>query len=343
MDRRRPVRSGGVARAGQFPDESGRVGPGRQLGHQLQDFPLRPVRGPREDAVAVGRREVRGEPGDGAHVQPAVGEHGEDDRVLAGGTSRGDSQVRLGLGEMQDLGAVREHRGAGVAREETALVHLGEVSDELGLGVARLAEQIRDAPQQLVVGQRARKPWREQRPNFEARRQGTQRRTRVRGAHDWKIRRVFATADEARRRAPPGQDHVAGLEGHAVTCRGILVPEDGRLWGISDARIRASPDLSRGRRRSNETAMTAPPESEAVKRACPSGADGQWPSAAAIRRPKPTVARRASTSCRRAVAPSRRTLAHPRSVAPPRRAAGACVRAPASPRGALHRTPLPSC
>jgi hypothetical protein len=54
--------------------------------------------------------------------------------VPAGGAGRDDAQVRLGFGEVKDLGAVREHRRARMARVESSFVDLGHVRDELGFG-----------------------------------------------------------------------------------------------------------------------------------------------------------------------------------------------------------------
>ena len=46
---------------------------------------------------------------DGGEVEPPVGEHGEEDRVLARRPGGGDAQVGFGLGEVEPLGAVGEH------------------------------------------------------------------------------------------------------------------------------------------------------------------------------------------------------------------------------------------
>ncbi len=68
---------------GQLPDESRSIGTGRQLGRELLDLALRAVGGPLQDGLPVVGGEVRGELGNGGEVEPSVGEHGEEDRVLA--------------------------------------------------------------------------------------------------------------------------------------------------------------------------------------------------------------------------------------------------------------------
>ena len=63
-----------------------------------------------------------------------------------------DAAVGLGFGEVKGLCAVDEHGGEGLAREQPALVDLADVGDEVGLDAARLADELVESPQQLVVG-----------------------------------------------------------------------------------------------------------------------------------------------------------------------------------------------
>jgi hypothetical protein len=72
--------------------------------------------------------------------------------MLSRGAGGGDSEVGLGLGEVEDLGAVGEHRGRGFAGVEPAAVDLADVSDEVGLVATGPIEQIRQATEQLLVG-----------------------------------------------------------------------------------------------------------------------------------------------------------------------------------------------
>ena len=77
--------------------------------------------------------------------------------MLSRGAGGGDPEVGLGLGEVEDLGAVPEHRGRGFAGVEPAPVDLADVSDEVGLVATGLTEQIRQATEQLVVGERGQR------------------------------------------------------------------------------------------------------------------------------------------------------------------------------------------
>ena len=74
--------------------------------------------------------------------------------MLSRGAGGGDPEVGLGLGEVEDLGTVREHRGRGFAGVEPTPVDLADVSDEVGLVATGLTEEIRQATEQLVVGER---------------------------------------------------------------------------------------------------------------------------------------------------------------------------------------------
>ena len=120
--------------------------------------------------------------------------------MLSRGAGGGDAQVGLGLGEVEDLGAVREHRGRGLAGVEPARVDLADVSDEVGLVATGLAEQIRQATEQLVVGER---------------------RQRVSAFHDDNIGRRFATSWGRVWRAPAA-DPRSKRAGPAATLVGAL-------------------------------------------------------------------------------------------------------------------------
>ena len=106
-----------------------------------------------EDGVPVVGGEVRGELGDGGEVEPPVGEHGEEDRVLARRPGGGDAQVGFGLGEVEPLGAVGVHGGRGLAGVEPACVDFADVSDEVGFVASRLAQDVGEAEEDLAVGE----------------------------------------------------------------------------------------------------------------------------------------------------------------------------------------------
>jgi hypothetical protein len=109
------------------------------------------VDGPREQTVAVLRRENRCELGDPAQVQAAVREHREQDRMLASGPRDVDPQLGLTLGKVKDVSTVDEHRGGGEPREEPPRVHLGEVLDQRGLDAAGVAEDVLEAGENGIV------------------------------------------------------------------------------------------------------------------------------------------------------------------------------------------------
>ena len=138
---------------GQLPDESRRIGTGRQLGCELLDLALRAVGGPLQDGLPVVGGQVRGELGDGGEVEPPVGEHGEEDRVLARRPGGGDAQVGFGLGEVEPLGAVGEHGRRGLAGVEPACVDFADVGDEVGFAASRLAQDVGEAEEELAVGE----------------------------------------------------------------------------------------------------------------------------------------------------------------------------------------------
>ena len=62
--------------------------------------------------------------------------------MLSRGSCGGDAEVGLGLGEMEDLSTVPEHRGRGFAGVEPPPVDLADVSDEVGLVATALTEEI---------------------------------------------------------------------------------------------------------------------------------------------------------------------------------------------------------
>jgi hypothetical protein len=64
---------------------------------------------------------------------------------------RRDAQVALRLREMKDLRTVREHGGRSLADVEPALVHLGDVGDEVGLDPPSVPHELGQAAQELVT------------------------------------------------------------------------------------------------------------------------------------------------------------------------------------------------
>ncbi|HXY38685.1 MAG TPA: hypothetical protein VEQ10_03400 [Vicinamibacteria bacterium] len=66
-------------------------------------------------------------------MQPPVTQQLEQDGVTSCRASDGDAQLGLVLRQVQQLGAVREHRRDGEPRIQTAGVDLANVRDEIGV------------------------------------------------------------------------------------------------------------------------------------------------------------------------------------------------------------------
>ena len=111
------------------------------------------MRRPPEERLQVLSSEVGRQQGDAAQVKPPVAQHRQDHGVLARGSGHGDAQVGLGLREVQGVGAVGEHGGERFPGVEASLVHLGDVCDEVPLDAARLGEDLRQAEEEIVVGE----------------------------------------------------------------------------------------------------------------------------------------------------------------------------------------------
>ena len=109
-----------VLRSGSFRTTRWRVRPRRQLGDQLLDLALGPVRSPGEHRLAVLPSQVGRQLGNGGQVKAPLAEPLQEHGVLPCGAGHGDAQVRLELGEVEHLRAVGEHGGRGLAGVEPA-------------------------------------------------------------------------------------------------------------------------------------------------------------------------------------------------------------------------------
>jgi hypothetical protein len=78
--------------------------------------------------------------------------------VLVRGSGGGDAQVGLAFRQVKSLCATGEQGGERLARPESSLVHFGDVGDEVRLDAARLAEDLGQAAQEDVVGDRGERP-----------------------------------------------------------------------------------------------------------------------------------------------------------------------------------------
>ncbi len=65
-------------------------------------------------------------------MQSAIGEHIEEDGMLPCRSRGGNAEIGLGLGEVEPLRAVGEHRRRGFAGVEPTRVYLADVGDEIG-------------------------------------------------------------------------------------------------------------------------------------------------------------------------------------------------------------------
>lgn len=99
-------------------------------GEELLDVPLAPARGRRyQILVVLGGQERREQP-QGREVHRTLGQQAQDDREPTSGPGRLDAEIRLVLGEGQDLATVGEQRGEARAQVEPPRVQLGKMGHE---------------------------------------------------------------------------------------------------------------------------------------------------------------------------------------------------------------------
>jgi hypothetical protein len=144
---------------GQLPQEGRNVGSGSPLGEEFFDLALGLVDGAREEEVPVLAREVRCQLGDARQMETTVREHREENGVPPSRPGHGDPQIGLGLGEVEDVRAVDEHRGGGFAGVEVTSLHLTDVGDEVGLDAAGLTEEKGEPAKEVVVGEGFERPF----------------------------------------------------------------------------------------------------------------------------------------------------------------------------------------
>ena len=99
--------------------------------------------------------EVRSQLGDSGDVETAIGQHGQENRVLTRGPRRGDAQIRLGLREMKDLRAVGEHRGGGFTGIKPSRVDFADVGYQVGFEPTGLSRELAQATEQLIIRDRS--------------------------------------------------------------------------------------------------------------------------------------------------------------------------------------------
>jgi hypothetical protein len=86
-----------------------------------------------------------------AQVKTAIAQHRQEHRVFPRRPSHGDAEICFGLGKVQYLGAVGEHRGTSLTGIEPSVVHFTDVRYQVGLDPSRLLRELGQATKQLVV------------------------------------------------------------------------------------------------------------------------------------------------------------------------------------------------
>jgi hypothetical protein len=138
---------------GQLPHHRRSIRTRSQLSHDLFDLAFRLVHGASEQRIPVLRRKHRCQLCDAAQMEPAVGEHLDEDWMFPSGLRDRDPQLRLAFGHVQDVRAVREDRGSREPGIEMAGIHLADVADERGLDAPGPVQQFFEAREDLVVGE----------------------------------------------------------------------------------------------------------------------------------------------------------------------------------------------
>ena len=143
----------GVGRYRQLADAVGGGWLWAPVGDELLDLALAlPFRG--EDQLKVVRLvQVRCQQADPGQVQAPGREAFQQHRETTGRPGRGDTLVYGIFGQAQLRDAPGEQRGACSGRVELAVLHLGEVEEQLRGGFVSLADQSTDAGEQVFVGQ----------------------------------------------------------------------------------------------------------------------------------------------------------------------------------------------
>ena len=90
-------------------------------------------------------------------VQAAVTQHLQEDWESARSACGFDAQIGFGFGEAQPFGAPDEEGRRGLAEVEAALVDFREVGREVRLGAPRAGDDLAQAKEEHVVGERCRR------------------------------------------------------------------------------------------------------------------------------------------------------------------------------------------
>jgi hypothetical protein len=141
------------ATLGQLADGRSDVGLGLQLADELPDLAVGYPGSPPEQRLRVLAGQVRSQPGDPAQVQPAVAQHVQQGRALAGGPGHGDAQVGFVRAEGEHTPPVLEHRRADFVGVQPAPLDLADVGDDVGLAPPRLPHELGQLMEKVLVSE----------------------------------------------------------------------------------------------------------------------------------------------------------------------------------------------
>jgi hypothetical protein len=108
-----------------------------------------------EQRLMVLSGQVTAEQGDRREVEGSVCDQFEDHRPCSCGSRRFDAGVRGVLGQMEHLGAVREHRRAALAEVEASCVDFGQRPDDARGGLALGGGKRGERRQEIAIRLRA--------------------------------------------------------------------------------------------------------------------------------------------------------------------------------------------
>ena len=136
----------------QFADRRGDIRPRLKARDDLLDLSLAFVRRLAKNVDVILLCEMRRQEPDRAEMNAAIGEVRQHHREPPRRTRSFDPVVRGVLGEVQDLGAVREHRGAALPEVEPPCIEFRERGDQTRSCVAFTSGETLHFSNQLAVG-----------------------------------------------------------------------------------------------------------------------------------------------------------------------------------------------
>jgi hypothetical protein len=107
-----------------------------------------------EQSLSIDRVEMRSEHGDRRQVEAAIREHRKDNGKPPRHPSHRDAQVGLCVGQMKPRGRVDMHGRARFSCMKPSPVHLGQMPDQLSLATPGSPNDLLEAGQQRIIGQR---------------------------------------------------------------------------------------------------------------------------------------------------------------------------------------------